>query len=156
MARDWFAVRRDSWAPGYAQKIIERLERDVFPWLGKAPVANITPPLLLEVLRRIEARGVIETAHRALENCSQIFRYGMAIGLATTNPAQGLKIGLKRPQPRHFAAITEPGRLAQLLRACDGYASTHVVRAALMVLSLIGRSWCRSPRKTSFPPPVNG
>ena len=52
-------------------------------------MANITPPLLLEVLRRIEARGVVETAHRALENCSQIFRYGIAIGLATTNPALG-------------------------------------------------------------------
>ncbi len=137
LARDWFEVRRDSWAPSYGQKIIERLERDVFPWLGKTPVANITPPLLLEVLRRIEARGVVETAHRALENCSQIFRYGMAIGLATTNPAQGLKIGLKRPQPKHFAAITEPGRLAQLLRACDGYAATHVVRAALKLQPML-------------------
>lgn len=137
LSRDWFAVRRDSWAPGYSQKIIERLERDVFPWLGEAPVATITPPMLLEVLRRIEARGVVETAHRALENCSQIFRYGIAIGQATTNPAYGLKDGLKRPRPKHFAAITEPGRLAQLLRACDGYAATHVVRAALKLQPML-------------------
>ena len=54
-----------------------RLERDVFPGLGEVSVATITPPMLLEVLRRIEARGVVETAHRALENCSQIFRYGI-------------------------------------------------------------------------------
>lgn len=137
LARDWFAVRRDSWAPSYSQKIIERLERDVFPWLGQAPMANITPPLLLEVMRRIEARGVVETAHRALENCSQIFRYGIAIGQATTNPARDLKDGLKRPRPKHFAAITEPGRLAQLLRACDGYAATHVVRAALKLQPML-------------------
>jgi integrase len=137
LARDWFEVRQDSWSPSYAQKIIERLERDVFPWLGKTPVANITPPLLLEVLRRIESRGVVETAHRALENCSQIFRYGMAIGLATTNPALGLKEALKRPRPAHFAAITEPGRLRQLLRACDAYAATHVVRAALKLQPML-------------------
>ena len=137
LARDWFAVRRDSWAPSYSQKIIERLERDVFPWLGEAAVATITPPMLLEVLRRIEARGVVETAHRALENCSQIFRYGIAVGQATSNPARDLKDGLKRPRPKHFAAITEPGRLAQLLRACDGYAATHVVRAALKLQPML-------------------
>jgi len=137
LARDWFEVRRGSWATSYSQKIIERLERDVFPWLGRTPVTAITPPMLLEVLRRVEARGVVETAHRALENCSQIFRYGIAIGKATTNPAYGLKVGLKRPLRKHFAAITEPERLAQLLRACDGYAATHVVRAALKLQPML-------------------
>ena len=137
LARDWFEVRRDSWAPSYSQKIIERLERDVFPWLGQVSVATITPPMLLEVLRRVEARGVVETAHRALENCSQIFRYGIAIGKATVNPAYGLKEALKRPRPKHFSAITDPGRLAQLLRACDGYAATHVVRAALKLQPML-------------------
>jgi integrase len=137
LARDWFEVRRDSWAPSYSQKIIERLERDVFPWLGRAPVATITPPMLLEVLRRVEARGVVETAHRALENCDQIFRYGIAIGQATANPADGLKAGLRRPRPKHFSAITDPGRLAQLLRACDGYPATHVVRAALKLQPML-------------------
>ena len=79
------------WAPEYAEKIIARLESDVFPWIGRAPVAAITPPQLLEVLRRIESRGVVETAHRALENCSQVFRYGIAIGLTTDEPGADLK-----------------------------------------------------------------
>ena len=84
------------------------------------------------------ARGVVETAHRALENCSQVFRYGIAIGQATTNPgARPEGSALKRPQPKHFAAITEPERLAQLLRACDGYAATHVVRAALKLQPML-------------------
>lgn len=66
IAREWFAVKRDGWAASYAGKIIARFEADVFPWIGKQPIGSITPPQLLEVLRRIEARGVVETAHRAL------------------------------------------------------------------------------------------
>jgi integrase len=103
---------------------------------GKLRWPTSTPPLLLEVLRRIEARGVIETAHRAWKLQPDLSVWH-GRGLATTNPAQGLKIGLKRPQPKHFAAITEPARLAQLLRACDGYAATHVVRAALKLQPML-------------------
>ena len=67
-AHQWFAVKRGGWALSHADKIIARLEADVFPWIGHAPVAGITPPQLREVLRRIESRGVVETAHRALAN----------------------------------------------------------------------------------------
>ncbi len=73
VAREWFEVKRSGWAPGYSSKIIARLEADVFPWLGALPVGEIGPPKLLEMARRVEARGVNETAHRALENCSQVF-----------------------------------------------------------------------------------
>ena len=137
LAREWFEVRCESWAPSYSQKIIERLERDIFPRLGRVRVDAITPPMLLEVLRRIEERGVIETAHRALDNCNHIFRYGVATGRATTNPARDLKVALRRPTPTHFAAITDPARLGQLLRACDGYIGTEVVRAALKLQPML-------------------
>ena len=137
IAREWFAVKRGSWAASYADKIIARLESDVFPWVGNAPVASITPPQLLEVLRRVEGRGVVETAHRALENCSQVFRYAVAIGKATTNPARDLKDALKRPDPTHFPAITEPNRFGELLRASDRYAATPVVRAALKLAPML-------------------
>lgn len=137
IAREWFAVKRDGWAPGYSEKIIARLEADVFPWIGHAPIASITAPQLLEVMRRIEARGVIETAHRALENCGQVFRYAMAAGKASTNPARDLKDALKRPDPRNFPAITEPRRFGELLRACDAYAATPVVRAALKLAPML-------------------
>jgi len=70
VAREWFATRREEWAPSYGEKIIRRLEADVFPWIGREPIAFITAPRLLTVLRRVESRGVVETAHRALENCS--------------------------------------------------------------------------------------
>ena len=82
VARGWYAARQSNWAPAYGSKIIRRLEVDVFPYIGKVAISEIRPLRILEVLRRIEARGVVETAHRALENCSQIFRFAVSTGLA--------------------------------------------------------------------------
>ncbi len=137
VAREWFAVKQDSWAKSYSDKIIARLEADVFPWIGKVPVAQITAPMLLEVVRRIEARGVIETAHRALQDSSQVLRYAVATGHATSNPARDLKGALRQPNVKHFAAITEPRRFGELLRAIDHYAATPVVRAALKLAPML-------------------
>jgi integrase len=137
IAREWFAVKRDGWAASYADKIIARFEADVFPWIGKQPIGSITPPQLLEVLRRIEARGVVETAHRALQDSSQVFRYAVATGKAVSNPARDLKDALKRPDPKHFPAIIEPKRFGDLLRACDNYAATPIVRAALKLAPML-------------------
>jgi integrase len=137
IAREWFAVKRDGWAASYADKIMARFERDVFPWIGKQPIDDITPPQLLEVLRRIEARGVVETAHRALQDSSQVFRYAVATGKAVSNPARDLKDALKRPDPKHFPAIIDPKRFGDLLRACDSYAATPVVRAALKLAPML-------------------
>jgi integrase len=131
VARQWYAVRSSEWAASYGEKIIRRLEVDVFPYVGKRPIDSITPPELLTVLRRIEARGVIETAHRALENCSQVFRFAVAEGKAPSNPARDLKDALKKPMVKHFPAITDPQRLGVLLRAMQNYQGTPVVRAAL-------------------------
>lgn len=137
VAREWFAVKRDGWARSYSDKIIARLETDVFPWIGRVAVGSVTPPQLLEVLRRIEARGVVETAYRALQDSSQVFRYAVATGKAASNPARDLKDALKRPNTKHFPAIIEPKRFGELLRACDNYAATPVVRAALKLAPML-------------------
>lgn len=137
VAREWYDVRRGDWATSYGVKIIGRLENDVFPYIGEKPIAQINPPELLAVLRRIEARGVVETAHRALENCGQVFRYAVATGRATSNPARDLKDALRKPLVQHFPAITDPARLGELLRACDGYKGTHVVRTALRLAPMV-------------------
>lgn len=137
VAREWFAVKRDGWAASYADKIIARLEADVFPWIGRAPVGSVTPAQLLEVIRRIEARGVVETAYRALQDSSQVLRYAVATGRANTKPARDLKGALRRADPRHFPAIIEPKRFGELLRACDNYAVTPVVRAALRLAPML-------------------
>jgi integrase len=137
IAREWYAVKRDGWAASYGDKIIARLETDVFPWIGKVPVDQVTAPQLLEVMRRIEARGVLETAHRALQDTSQALRYAVAIGKASSNPARDLKGALRRPMPKHFPAITDPKRFGELLRAIDTYAATAVVRAALKLAPML-------------------
>lgn len=137
VAREWHEVRRAEWSTSYADKVLARLEADVFPYIGRASVASLTAPELLGVLRRIEARGVIETAHRAHESCSQAFRYAIGKGLVASDPARDLKGLLRRPQVQHFPAIVKPERLAELLRACDGYAGTPVVRAALALAPML-------------------
>ncbi len=137
VAREWFAVRRDGWSKSYGDKVIARLETDVFPYVGRVPAADISGPQLLEVMRRIEARGVIETAHRALQDSGQVFRYAVATGHAKFNPARELKDALRQPNPRHFPAIVEPKRLGELLRAMDNYQATPVVRAALKLAPML-------------------
>ncbi len=137
VAREWFAVRRDGWSKSYGDKVIARLESDVFPWIGRVPAADITGPQLLAVMRRIEARGVVETAHRALQDSGQVFRYAVATGHARFNPAGDLKDALRQPNPRHFPAIVEPKRLGELLRAMHNYAATPVVRAALKLAPML-------------------
>lgn len=137
VAREWFEARRGDWAETYSSKILDRLVADVFPFIGRRPVGLVTPPELLAVLRKIEGRGAIETAHRARENCSQVFRFAVAAGLAERDPAQDLRDALRKPQVRHFPAITSPARLAELLRAIKGYGGTAVVRAALQLAPML-------------------
>jgi len=137
IAREWFDIKSPEWAPSYGDKVIRRLEADVFPWVGKKPIDSITPPEMLSVLRRIESRGVIETAHRAKESCGQIFRYAISTGLAVSDPCRDLKGALRKPKTRNFAAIITPKELAELLRAIDGYAGTHIVRTALKLAPLL-------------------
>lgn len=137
VAREWYETRKHEWSDSYGSKVLARLESDVFPHIGRRPCAEVTAPELLAVLRKIEARGVIETAHRAHESCSQVFRYAVGKGLVPSDPARDLKGLLRKPQVRHFPAIVKPERLAELLRACDGYAGTPVVRTALRLAPML-------------------
>ena len=137
VAREWFDTRKEEWATTYAKKIFRRLEADVFPWLGKLPVPNITPPMVLDMLRKAENRGAIETAHRVLETCGQVFRFAVATGRIESNPARDLKDALRKPMVQHFAAITDPQRFGELLRAIDSYRGTPVVCAALRLMPLM-------------------
>ena len=137
IAREWYGIKRTGWATSYGEKVMARLEGDVFPWLGRTQIAEIAPAQILEVVRRIESRGVIETAHRVLESIGQIYRYAIACGKASNNPTRELKEVLKPAIPRNFPAITDPTRFGELLRACDNYAATPVVRAALKLAPML-------------------
>jgi integrase len=113
------------------------LERDIFPWIGGQPIANITPPQLLDVIRRIENRGAIETAHRALANCGQVFRYAVATGRAERDPSGDLRGALPPVKGTHFASVTELGKVTEVLRAMDNYEGTFPVQCALRLAPLV-------------------
>jgi integrase len=137
VAREWFVGHEPHWAKSHADKIIQRLEKDVFPWLGGRPIAEITAPELLATLRRIESRGALDTAHRALQNCGQVFRYAVATGRAERDPSGDLRGALPPAKKGHFAAITDPLKVGALLRAMDDVSAGFVVKCALRLAPLL-------------------
>lgn len=137
VARSWFDVQHGDWAATYADKVIRRLELYVFPYIGRRPVGEITPPELLAVLRRLEARGVVETAHRVRDTCSQVFRFAVAEGRVTSDPARDLAGALRTHQTKHIPAITDPARFGELLRAIDGYRGIPATREGLKLAALL-------------------
>ncbi|MCB1052971.1 MAG: integrase arm-type DNA-binding domain-containing protein [Acidobacteria bacterium] len=137
IAREWFLKQKPSWVPKHADRIIRRLERDIFPWIGARPIAELKAPELLQVLRKIEERGAVETAHRAMQNCGQVFRYAIATGRAERDISADLKGAIAPTKSQHFAAITNPEQLGQFLRIIDGYEGTFTVKAALQLAPLV-------------------
>lgn len=131
VAREWFKKYSPSWVIEHSSRIISLLERDVFPYIGSRPIATLAAPEILTVLRRVEDRGALETAHRALGNCGAVFRYGVATGRCSRDPSSDLRGALPPFKGNHFAATTEPKRLGSILCAMDGYYGTIVVRSAL-------------------------
>lgn len=131
VAREWFAKYSPGWAESHAGKIMGRLEKDVFPWLGGRPIAEITALEVLAVLRRVEARGALDTAHRVLQNCGQVFRYAIATGRAAHDVCSGLRDALPPTRHTHFPSITEPSEVGALLRALEAFKGTFVVQCAL-------------------------
>ena len=137
VAREWYAKYSTTWAKDHGNRIIRRFERDLFPWIGKSTIAEIKAPDLLSVVRRIESRGALETAHRALANCGQVFRYGIATGRCERDPSGDLRGALPPVKGEHFAAVTDPARLGDILRALEGYEGTLTVRCALRLAPLV-------------------
>jgi len=137
VAREWFAKFKSQWVDSHSDRIIRRFERDIFPWIGGRPIADLIAPELLGVARRIESRGALETAHRALGDCGQVFRYAVATGRAMRDPTGDLRGALPPVKPEHFAAVTEPTEVAKLLRTLDGYQGTLPVACALRLAPLV-------------------
>ncbi len=131
IAREWHAKYAPTWADSHADKIIRRLELFVFPWLGKKPIRSITAPDILSLLRKLEDRGTLDTAHRVKQNCGQVFRYAIATGRADRDPTPDLRGALPTAHKNHYASITDPIGVAQLLRAIDGYQGNFVTVCAL-------------------------
>ena len=136
IAREWHAKFSPTWAASHADKIIRRLELYIFPWLGDKPIRSITAPEVLACLRRLEEKGTLDTAHRAKQNCGQVFRYAIATGRADRDPTPDLRGALPAIQKQHYAAITDPAEVGALLRAVDGYTGNFVTLCALKLAPL--------------------
>jgi len=137
VAREWFDKHAPNWKENHSSKIIRRLEVDIFPWLGARPIGEVTAPELLAAIRRIESRGALETAHRALANCGQVFRYAVATGRAQRDPAADLRGSLPPSKETHHASITDPKAIGELLRDIEGYQGAFVTRCALRLAPLV-------------------
>lgn len=137
ITREWFAKYSATWKASHGDRIIRRFERDLFPWIGGKPIGELTAPELLAAVRKIEERGALETAHRALSNCGQVFRYAIATGRATRDISADLRGALTPVKAEHFPAITDPKQVGTLLRAMDGYTGSQIVRYALRLAPLV-------------------
>lgn len=138
VAREWHKVIHTvKTSEGHAARTLIRLEQDAFPYIGALPIADITAPKLLEMLRRVESRGAIETAHRVKQACGQVFRYGITTGRCERDPSADLKDALKPVIVKHHAAITDPRAVGGLLRAIHDYEGHPVTRAALKLAPLV-------------------
>lgn len=137
IGREWHKLKSAQWTDTTRIKTLAVLEKDLFPWLGSRPVSEIAAPELLTTLRRIEARGAIDSAHRAKQTAGQVFRYAIATGRADRNPAADLQGALTPVSKKHFAAITEAGEVGPLLKAIEGYKGSHIVRSALRLAPML-------------------
>lgn len=137
VALEWYQKQESQWSDAHAVRAKRQLERDLFPWLGERKLAEIEPVELLATLRKVEERGAVETAHRGMMVASLVWRYGVATGRASRDITTDLKGALSPYRGTHFAAITEPEKFGQLLRAIRLYRGGVIVRAALRLAPML-------------------
>lgn len=137
IAGEWLQQQSGKLAPATYAKAQWMLQELAFPWIGSLPISDIEAPQVLAILRRVEERGKLETAHRLKQRCSQVFRYAIATGRAKRDPCPDLRGALAAPKGKHHASITDPSALAQLLRAIDGYQGHLVTACALKLAPLV-------------------
>lgn len=136
VSKEWLEVMTSKWSPGHLDTTKERIAKNLTPYIDTRPISELEAPELLLVLRKIEARGATETAHRVRFILSQVFRYAIASGRAFRDPAGDLVGTLKTAVEGHHAAIVDPIKLGQLMRDIKAYRGSPIVRAALMIHAL--------------------
>lgn len=137
VAREWFSKNEPVWSDSHCKTVKSRLERDVYPIIGARAIAEITRGEVIALIRRVEARGVIETADRIKIYCGQIFRYALNLELIPHNPVTDMRDVLTKRESGHHAAITDPKKLAGLMRAIDDFDGSFMVKCALRIAPLV-------------------
>ena len=138
VARDWLIKTKAKRAEITHLKVSTWLEKDAFPFIGNMPISTIGPRDVLDkVVRKVEARGAIDTAHRLKQLCGQVFRYAVVTGLAERDVTADLSEALVTKTQRHHAAITEPKQVGELMRSIFAYTGHPCTVAALKLTPLL-------------------
>jgi integrase len=127
---------KEGLSPGSVKRERRLIEKDLAA-IAATPITDVTAPILLAALRKLEQRGVVETAHRARSHAGRVFRYALATGRAERNPAEDLAGALEQPRTKHFASLTDPEQIGELLRALHSYQGSPVTQAALRLAPLL-------------------
>jgi integrase len=141
VARAWFKKQTAAWEDHYAAKMLNYMEKDLFPHIGSRPISEIKPSELMHVMQKIEGRGAMSVAHIVRGLASSVFRYAIITGQAERDPAGDIRSALSPRVIKNRAAITDPAAVSRLLIAMDKYQGTLVVRNAMRLLCL---TFCRT------------
>ncbi|MDR3066261.1 MAG: integrase arm-type DNA-binding domain-containing protein [Comamonas sp.] len=137
VARELHATKSKAWSERYASKWLRYLTKELFPYIGNMPISEVTAPIVLSVLRKIEKREVQDTAHTVRQIAGQVFRYGVQTGRCERNPIPDLQGALEPKVVKHMAAVLEPAQAGELMRSFDGYQGQLTTKAALRLSALI-------------------
>ncbi|WP_277184023.1 integrase arm-type DNA-binding domain-containing protein [Caballeronia sp. BR00000012568055] len=137
VSREWSAAFASTISDSHAHRNLRRLEVHVFPYIGVHPTVSLQPPVVLDVIKRIAAKGHLETAHRVRVLVGQVMRYAVSTGRATRDITADLRDALPPSPERQHAAVVDPKAVGALLRACDGYTGSATVTAALKIAPLV-------------------
>lgn len=155
VAWEWYEKQAPQWSEAHSVRSKRQFERDLLPWLGDRRMTEIEPVELLATLRKVEERGAVETADRGLMLARQVWRYGVATGRVRKDITADLKGALSPYRGKHFAAITDPVKLGELIRSIRAYRGGPIVRAALQLAPILfqrpgelrGAAWVDSANK---------
>ncbi len=137
IAREWIGSNLKLLSDGHKDRILRRLELYIFPWIGKKPISEISAPEVLECIKRIQSLNKLETATRTLQACGQVFRYAVQSGLAIRDITADLKGVVPSSRVKHMPTFTEPKKVAELLKAMEGFTGTYTVQCALKLAPLV-------------------
>ncbi len=137
IALEWHSSKLKKWSAGYASDILEAFNKDVFPYIGKKPIAEIKPLELLNVLRRIEGRGATEKAKKVRQRCGEVFRYAIVTGRAEYNPAPDLTSAMQGHESNHYPFLTAK-ELPDFFKALSSYSGSALVVMAARLLIITG------------------
>ncbi|MEO3385251.1 integrase arm-type DNA-binding domain-containing protein [Mesorhizobium sp. CAU 1741] len=141
VAREWFDGQKSGWTQGYSDRILRRLEADVFREIGRRPINDIEPPELLETIRKIEKRNAVVLARRLLQVCGQVFRYAVASGLAKRDPSQDIRGALRSAGPKKRRTALKEAEIPEFLSALDAYEGD---RRTVLALKLVMHTFLRT------------